>query len=136
MKRFLKSLVPLFLAAGILASVCWYLLVYDREFTRDMLITHARFFDSRGNVNFAARLYDMAYDYTGQDGEVAIELANQYKADGNYTKAEYTLTNAIADGGNAQLYVALCKTFVEQDKLLDAVALLDSSGNKSRSRLL
>ena len=126
MKRFLKSLVPLFLAVGILASVCWYLLVYDREFTRDMLISHARFFDSRGNSDFAARLYDLAYDYTGQDGEVAIELANQYKADGNYTKAEYTLTNAIADGGNAELYIALCKTYVEQDKLLDAVTILDS----------
>ena len=126
MKRFLKSLVPLILAVGILASVCWYLLVYDREFTRDMLISHARFFDSRGNTEFAARMYDLAYDYTGQDGEVAIELANQYKADGNYTKAEYTLTNAIADGGNVELYIALCKTYVEQDKLLDAVAMLDS----------
>lgn len=126
MKRFLKSLVPLFLAVGILASVCWYLLIYDREFTRDMLITHARFFDARGNAAFAAQLYDLAYDYTGQDGEVAIELANQYKADGNYTKAEYTLTNAIADRGNAELYIALCKTYVEQDKLMDAVAMLDS----------
>lgn len=126
MKRFLKRLVPLFLALGILASIFWYLLVYDREFTRDMLITHARFFDSRGNTDFAAQLYDLAYDYTGQDEDVAIELANQYKADGNYTKAEYTLTNAIADGGNAQLYIALCKAYVEQDKLLDAVAMLDS----------
>ena len=126
MKRFLKRLVPLFLLVGILASIGWYLLVYDREFTRDMLISHARIFDSRGNTELAARLYDLAYDYTGQDEDVAIELANQYKADGNYTKAEYTLTNAIADGGNAELYIALCKTYVEQDKLLDAVTLLDS----------
>lgn len=126
MKRMLKRMVPLLLAVGILASIGWYLLVYDREFTRDFLISQARFFDSRGNVDFAAQLYDLAYDYTGKDEDVAIELANQYKADGNYTKAEYTLTNAIADGGTVDLYTALCKIFVEQDKLLDAVAMLDN----------
>lgn len=126
MKRFFKRLVPFTLALGILASIAWYLFVYDRAFTRDFLISQARFFDARGNTDFAATLYDLAYDYTGKDEDVAIELANQYKADGNYTKAEYTLTHAIADGGSADLYIALCKTFVEQDKLLDAVAMLDN----------
>ena len=57
---------------------------------------------------------------------MAIELANQFKAEGNYTKAEYTLSNAIADGGTAELYIALCKTYVEKDKLLDAVTMLDN----------
>ena len=126
MKRILKGIVPLLLIVCIIISIGWYLFVYDREFTRDFLISQARFFDGRGNADFAARLYDMAYDYTGKDEDVAIELANQYKADGNYTKAEYTLTNAIADGGTADLYIALCKTFVEQDKLMDAVAMLDN----------
>ena len=129
MKRFFKRLVPFTLALGILASIAWYLLIYDREFTRDFLISQARYFDARGNANFAATLYDLAYDYTGKDEDVAIELANQYKSDGNYTKAEYTLTNAIADGGTADLYIALCKTFVEQDKLLDAVTMLDNIGD-------
>lgn len=126
MKKILKAMVPLLLAVGIILSIGWYLFIYDREFTRDVLISQARLFEARGNSEIAARLYDLAYDYTGQDEDVAIELANQYKADGNYTKAEYTLTNAIADGGTVDLYVALCKTFVEQDKILDAVAMLDS----------
>lgn len=126
MKRLLKFLVPFVLAVGIIISIGWYLFVFDREFTRDLLISQARFFESRGNSDAAAQLYDMAYDYTGKDEDVAIELANQYKVAGNYTKAEYTLTSAIADGGTAELYVALCKTFVEQDKLLDAVAMLDN----------
>lgn len=129
MKRALKRMVPLLLAICILLSVAWYLLIYDRAFTRDMLISNARFYDARGNAKFAAMLYDWAYDYTGKDEDVAIELANQYKADGNYTKAEYTLTNAIADGGTAELYIALCRTFVEQDKLLDAVNMLDNIAN-------
>lgn len=126
MKKVLKFLVPLLLAAGIIASIGWYLLVYDREFTRDTLLSQARFYDTRGNTDFASFLYDLAYDYTGKDDEVAIELANQYRADGNYTKAEYTLTNAIADGGTVDLYIALCKIYVEQDKLMDAVNMLDS----------
>ena len=131
MKRFFKRLVPFVLALGIIASVAWYLFVYDRAFTRDFLISQARFFDARGNANVAAKLYDLAYDYTGKDEDVAIELANQYKADGNYTKAEYTLTNAIADGGTTDLYIALCNVFVEQDKLLDAVAMLDNVSDPS-----
>lgn len=126
MKLFLKRCVPFFLALGILASIVWYLLIYDRAFTRDMLISQARHFESAGNSDFAAKLYDLAYDYTGKDEDVAIELANQYRKSGNYTKAEYTLTNAIADGGSVDLYVALCKTFVEQNKLQDAVTMLDS----------
>ena len=60
---------------------------------------------------------------------MAIELANLYKADGNYTKAEYTLTNAINSDPSAELFTALCKTYVEQDKLLDAVSLLDKITN-------
>ena len=126
MKRILKALVPLVLILGTLFSIGWYLLVYDREFTRDILISQARYFDARGNADFATKLYDLAYDYTGQDDDVAIELANQYRNIGNYTKAEYTLTNAIADGGSVDLYTALCKIFLEQDKLQDAVAMLDN----------
>lgn len=134
MKRILKGIVPLLLIVGIIVSIGWYLFVYDREFTRDFLIAQARFFDGRGNAEFAAKLYDTAYDYTGKDEDVAIELANQYKADGNFTKAEYTLTNAIADGGTADLYIALCKTFVEQDKLMDAVAMLDNIADPAVKR--
>jgi len=129
MKKVLKIVVPLLLALAIIASIGWYLFVYDRDFTRDMLLQQARSFDTRGNSDLASWFYDRAYAYTGQDQNIAIELANQYKADGNYTKAEYTLTNAIADGPTVELYVALCKTFVEQDKLLDAVTLLDTIVN-------
>ena len=129
MKKALKIVVPLVLTLAIIASIGWYLFVYDRDFTRDMLLQQARKFDTQGNTELASWFYDRAYVYTGQDQHIAIELANQYKADGNYTKAEYTLTNAIADGATVELYVALCRTFVEQDKLLDAVNLLDTIVN-------
>ena len=126
MKRALKRILPILLGIVVIASIVWYLFVYDRDFTRDMLLTQARFFEGQGNHTVAAWLYDQAYRQSEDNESVAIELAEQFKAAGNYTKAEYTLSNAIADGGSAELYIALCKTYVEQDKLLDAVTMLDN----------
>ena len=131
MKKIMKIIVPLLLAALIIASVGWYLLVYDRSFTQDMLLQQARYHDTNGNKSLSSFFYDLAYEFNEQDQNVAIELANQYKADGNYTKAEYTLVNAIADGPTVELYVALCNTYVEQNKMLDAVNMLDSISNKT-----
>lgn len=130
MKKTFRFLVPLLLSISIIASIGWYLFVYDRDFTRDVLLGQARYNNTKGNTKLASWFYDLAYEHTGQDPNVAIELANQYKAVGNYTKAEYTLSNAIADsGGTIELYTALSKTFVEQDKLLDAIRLLDTIPN-------
>lgn len=126
MKRALKIILPIILSIAIVVCIGWYLLQYDRDFTRDMLVSCARSLDEQGSHTLSRWLYDIAYDYSGKDENVAIELAEQFKAAGNYTKAEYTLSNAIADGGSVELYIALCKTYVEQDKLLDAVTMLDN----------
>jgi len=129
MKKALRIIFPVFLAIAILLCTAWYLFVYDREFTRDMLLSVARYSEDQGNHSIAAWFYNIAYSHSGNSDEVAIELAQQYKKSGNYTKAEYTLSNAIADGGGIDLYIALCNTYVEQDKLLDAVTMLDGITN-------
>ena len=129
MKKLIRVLFPLILILAIILCSVWYLFVYDRNFTRDMLLTAARYFESQGNRTVAATFYDLAYSHSGDNDAVAIELAEQYKSSGNYTKAEYTLSNAIADGGDLELYIALCKTYVEQDKLLDAVSMLNNITN-------
>lgn len=126
MKKSLKIIVPILLVILILASLVWYCFVYDRDFTRDLLLSQARYHSTHGNAKLSSWFYDTAYELSGQDENVAIELANQFKAIGNYTKAEYTLSNAIADGSTVELYIALCKTYVEKDKLLDAVNMLDN----------
>jgi Leucine-rich repeat (LRR) protein len=126
MKKTIRIIIPILLALSIIICTAWYLMVYDREFTRDMLIQGARFFEDRGKHETAAWFYELAYQQAANNDAVAIELAEQHKATGNYTKAEYILTNAIADGGGAELFIALSKTYVEQDKLLDAVKLLDT----------
>ena len=126
MKKLIRFLVPLLLICVVLFSIGWYLFVYDRNFTRDMLLQQARNNDLKGNTSLSSWFYNLAYNYSGQDENVAIELANQYKASGNYTKAEVTLSKAIRAGATKELYIALCKTYVEQDKLLDAVSMLNN----------
>ena len=129
MKRFLQIIIPLLLIVGIFFSIGWYLFEYDNTFTRDMLLRHARRLENSGRHSASVWLYNLAYRQSDNDDHVAIELAEQFKAIGNYTKAEYTLAKAIADGGSVDLYIALCKTYVEQDKLRDAVLMLNKVTN-------
>ena len=126
MKKSLRIILPILFAIAIIVCAVWYLFVYDRAFTRDMLLGAARYSESQGYHGISAWFYNVAYSQSGNSDAVAIELAEQYKAGGNYTKAEFTLANAIKDGGGIDLYTALCKTYVEQDKLLDAVTMLDN----------
>jgi len=125
MKKAVKFLVPLIMGILIVASIIWYLFIYDRAFTRDTLLNQARYQNIHGNSRLSSWFYDAAYNFSGHDKNVAIELANQYKRDGNYTKAEFTLTESIKDAPTPELYTALCRAYVEQDKLLDAVNLLE-----------
>lgn len=129
MKKTIRILVPLLLVFAIIFCIIWYLFVYDRAFTRDFLLSQARYCERQGKHELAAWFYSKAYAQDGNSDAVALELASQYLSSGNYTKAEYTLSGAIADGGGVELYIALCKLYVEQDKLLDAVTMLGSITN-------
>lgn len=129
MKKALRLIVPLLLVAAVLVSMVWYLLIYDREFTKDMILWGARTLEEDGRHDAAAWMYDLAYSHSSQEDAVAIELSQQYRDYGNYTKAEFTLTEAISENPTAALYMALSKLYVEQDKLLDAVNMLDTVGD-------
>lgn len=54
MKKFIRVLVPLLLAVLIIASIGWYLFTYDRGFTRDFLLTQARYNDLHGNSRLSS----------------------------------------------------------------------------------
>ena len=131
MKNFLKRLIPLLLVVALIASACWYVLVYDRDTARDFLLAQARSCAENGHFEAATWFYDISYRFSGEDEDVAIDLAGIYKASGNYTKAEYTLASAIAGGATADLYIALCQTYVEQDKVLDAIKMIDQISNEN-----
>lgn len=126
MKRAFRIIVPLILALALVAGTAWYFLEYDQALTKELLLTQARKFESTGDHKLSAFLYDLAYRQSSQEDLVAIELAQQYLKDGNYTKAEYTLSHAIAANPSPELYIALCDVYVRQDKLLDAVSMLDT----------
>lgn len=129
MKKALKVIIPLLLTVVVICSMAWYFLVYDRDFTKDMLLWSARTLEQEGKHELAAWLYNITYEQASFEDDIAIELANQYKTIGNYTKAEYTISEAIASNPTTDLYVALCNLYVQQDKLLDAIALLDTVSN-------
>ena len=126
MKSSLKRILPILLAILVLCSIFWYLFVYDRNFTRDLLLWSAQTLEQNGNHSAAVWFYRQAYVQSGDDQAVAIALARQFKDSGNYTQAEATLSNAIAENPSAELYVELSKTYVEQNKLLDAVNMLEN----------
>ena len=133
MKKAMRIILPILLTLVIIGCMIWYLFVYDRVFARDMLLSGARFSEEQGYFSLSTWFYERAYDLASQDGaskdQVAIELAEQYQKNKNFTKAEFTLTNAIADGAGIDVYIALCKTYIAQDKLYDAVKMLDTVSN-------
>ena len=81
MKKFFKVIIPIILVLAIIFCIGWYLLIYDRDFTRDMLLSGARYFERQGNHSLSDWLYDQAYLQADNNDAVAIELAAQHKGD-------------------------------------------------------
>ena len=129
MKRVMKRFLPILLSLVVICSIIWYLFVYDRGFMQDILLGSARYFEQQNSHAIATWLYNQAYAHSGNDADVIIELSERFKKIGNYTQAEVVLSNAIAENASADLYVALSRTYVEQDKLMDAVKMLDNITN-------
>lgn len=135
MKKAFHIILPIVLVLAILLTTIWYFFVYDRELTRDIMLSCARYFEEHGNHSTAQWFYDMAYSQVDDNDAIAIEMATMYKEHGNYTKAEYTLYKAIQDGGGVDLYITLSQLYVEQDKLLDAANLLNNVTGYVKSEL-
>lgn len=132
MKKAARIVIPIVLALVILLGTVWYLFIYDKDFTRDMFLHAARFFHARGNTEIATWCYDCAYKQANNNDAVAIELSRQHANSGNYYQAEKALISAITDSPSTELYLALSNIYLEQDKVLDAVDLMDDvCGNNS-----
>ncbi|MBE6944355.1 MAG: hypothetical protein E7453_08940 [Ruminococcaceae bacterium] len=135
MKKLAKVFTVLLLAAAILLGTAWYLLEYDTDFTHDVLLRGARFFEDQGYPTISTWMYDRAYKYGQSIEEIALELSAYYQSTGNYTKVEETLQRAIRDGGGVKIYLALSQTFVKQDKLLDAHRLVENAPAAVKEKL-
>ena len=64
MKKTLKYLVPIILALLIVGSLVWFGFVYDRTFTRDLLLQQARYHSTSGNPKIGSFFYELAYEYS------------------------------------------------------------------------
>lgn len=126
MKRALKIILPAFLIAVIIAATAWFFLSFRPQLTANMLVNQAENMQQHGRHERAIRYYSWAWKLVPEQDALPVKLAQAYIDSGNYTKAEYVLVQAItASPSNAELYIVLCQTYVAQDKLLDAVQMLD-----------
>ena len=132
MKKSLKIIIPVALVLIILITVCWFFLFFNPTLTTNLLQNNAQRMASRGRYERSISYYRSAWKLTPDRTDLPIELADVYAGSGNYTKAEYTLVSAISANPNCyELYAALCRTYVEQGKFLDAVQMLDRISSES-----
>ena len=130
MKHALKVILPIVLILALLIGACCFFLIARRDLTETIFTYWGNHFYNAGRYGRAVTFYRLAMRFAPQDATLAIWLSNAYKMSGNYTKAEYTLVNAITQiPDSADLYIALSKTYVEQGKLLDAETMLDRITN-------
>lgn len=132
MKHALRILIPLVVVVAVLAGAAWYFLSYRPDLARQFYVSRAESAASQGRYGRAVDYYSRAWDLNPDDPDLAIALAEAYKQDGNYTKAEYTLVSAITNLPDClDLYLALSRTYVEQNKLLDADQMLTRTSNEA-----
>ena len=125
MKHALKIILPIMLILAILIGACCFFLIVRRDLTESIFVYWGTHFYEAGRYSRAVTFYKLAMRFAPKDAQLAIRLAEAYKNGGNYTKAEYTLVSAITQiPDSVELYVALSRLYVEQDKLLDAATML------------
>ena len=125
MKKSVKLILILAIAAVVLFAAGAYILIFQTHVTSDFYVKHGDSALAAGNYKAAVRYYSSALQLPQTEPSVAVSLAEAYVGAGNFTKAEYTLVNAITKTPDLpDLYLALSKTYVQQGKFLDADRML------------
>ncbi len=120
-----KIIIPLVLVVALLIAACWFFLIHRTDLTASTLIYWGNRFETSGRYNRAIAFYKGAAKLQPEDDRIPRWLANAYAESGNYTKAEYTLVSAITSmPDSVELYCALSRVYLAQDKLLDAENML------------
>ncbi|MCL2083855.1 MAG: leucine-rich repeat domain-containing protein [Oscillospiraceae bacterium] len=86
--------------------------------------------EEEGRADRAIELLLPELDRNPKDLGLRMRLIELYIGQGNFSRAEYMLEHGMREqGGQAELYRLLCDVYVMQDKLLDAVSLLNNLPN-------
>ena len=131
MKRALKILLPLLLIAIVAAGIWAYFLIFRTDQTAQFYVQRAERAMETENYARAVKYYEKANKLNENEPEIVLALSEAYTANGNYTRAEYTLVSAISeDPARTDYYLALSSVYVKQGKLLDAEQMLSRIANE------
>ncbi|MBQ6799219.1 MAG: leucine-rich repeat domain-containing protein [Oscillospiraceae bacterium] len=126
-----RTILILVLVLALLGGGIWYFFIYRSGLPAHLYARYADFCHESANYEGSSKYYLRAYDLDPSAG-YALSAAKAFEADGNYTKAEYSLVRAISDiPDSVELYMALSALYVKQDKLLDAERLLSNCSNEA-----
>lgn len=132
MKKLLRTVLIVLLVLALLGAGCWYFLLHVGTPSASLYAAYAGLQERSGRYASAAAYYSKALNAEPNHIDYALSANEAYRADNNYTKAEYILVSAIGNNPNQlSLYLSLSQTYVEQDKLLDAERLISACANES-----
>lgn len=109
----------------LLTLLLLFALGYRFLWTADNITALAEYFYEKGNFRFASSLYESALSAQPDNEAFALRLSELYLSQNNHTKAERTLVSAIRVKPSQALYLRLSALYVAQDKLYDALLMLD-----------
>ena len=124
----MKSILKTILVIIIIAAICFGIFWATRPSQRSAICLYlAKNAERSGNEAFAVKMYEKSLRIDPQNSKARNDAINFYKLLNNVTKVEFHLLNGIdAEPGNSYFYEELCRVYVEQGKLYDAVQLLDN----------
>ena len=126
MKHPIRFFIILALVIALLIGACWFFFFFKTDLTAQIMGYWGDVYRNAGRYNRAVSCYEFAQKLTPDNTMIPIAISRTYAESGNYTKSEYTLVRAITEHPDEMsLYAELSKTYVAQDKLLDAAQMLD-----------
>ncbi len=130
MKKALIVLLVLVALAAVVLGLLYFL------WTPENLAQYADRQMAAGKYEKAAEYYNKALSLAPEHTDYALSLSEASLQCGSYTRAERALVNAIRSNPELELYLALSRLYVAQDKLMDAEQLLSGVADASiRSRI-
>ena len=95
MKKIVKWILPLVLVIALVASAVWYMFVYDRDTVQDFLVAMARNCAEDGNFEGATWFYDLSYQLSEEDQNVAEVFLNRLEPGSPFPRLESNASSYV-----------------------------------------